>query len=336
MPNESSRKKIIENFAGDRGLIITAYETFEPMILDYLQAIQTAIHEKSSKKLTFAVHTFKGAASNFQPQKVMSILKELMKASSLSNFEMAKAYLLALEAELPHFQNRMQSWITELNKQMNESISLPTGGKILVIDDDEFVANLTAAKLRSTGFKTHVVLDAQNIESHIKAENYDLVILDLFLKDTSGLDVLKKLRESFSPFQLPIMILTSSDSSSDIVECLKAGANDYVTKPIVLEVTAARIKTQLMIKELYLRTLAAKETESVNKMIVTYNHEINNPLSIALGFIGRIKKNDPSSNAQKAEDALIRIKEIVSKISEIKSSTETINYLHDSKMYKVR
>ncbi len=336
MPNESGKKKVIENFAGDRGLIISAYQAFEPMINEYVQAIKTAVVDMSADKLRFAVHTFKGAASNFQPQRLMTISKQLMKAASLSNFEMAARYLNELETELPLFQARMNLWITELHKEANESISPPEGGKILVVDDDEFVANLTSAKLKSIGFKTHTLLDANNIESRLQHENYDLLILDLFLKDTSGLEVLKRLREIYSPFQLPIMILTSSDSTNDVVECLKAGANDYITKPIILEVTAARIKTQLMIKELYSRTLAAKETESINKMIVTYNHEINNPLSIALGFIGRIKKNDPSHNAQKAEDALIRIKEIVSKISEINASSESVGYLNDSKMYKVR
>jgi CheY-like chemotaxis protein len=335
MPNESNKKKVIENFAGDQELVITAYSSFLPMIPDYLEEIRKSLKDKNQKQLLFAIHTFKGAASNFQPVELARIFKQMKVAVESSNFELAQDLFLEMEAEIPLFQDRMSAWVKDLERQISAHLPLHEGGRVLILDDDQFVANLTAAKLKSVGFETHVILTADNILTLIKKETIDLVIVDLFLKNASGLEVLKMLRESFSPFQLPIIILTGSESVHDTVECLKAGANDFLTKPVVLEVTAARIRTQLMIKELYGRALESKEMESINKMIVTYNHEINNPLSIALGFLGRVKKQTKSSDVEKIESSLIRIQNIVQKIAQLDSKSDSTDYLKKSKMYKV-
>ncbi len=91
----------------------------------------------------------------------------------------------------------------------------------------------------------------ENIDNRIP----DLVLLDVMMPGMDGISVLKILRESYSKQQLPIIPVISADSSSEIVQVLDHGANDYVTKPIDFDILWARLSNQLMQKQavVYLR-----------------------------------------------------------------------------------
>ena len=79
----------------------------------------------------------------------------------------------------------------------------------------------------------------------LKETSADVMLLDLYLPDMSGLDVLRILRKSPAGKDLPIIMATAKSESSDIVEALDAGANDYVVKPLDVPVVIARIEAQL-------------------------------------------------------------------------------------------
>jgi diguanylate cyclase (GGDEF)-like protein/PAS domain S-box-containing protein len=79
----------------------------------------------------------------------------------------------------------------------------------------------------------------------IKEDAIDLVLLDIEMPEISGLEALKILRETYSPIELPIIMVTAKSQSEDVVKALDLGANDYVTKPIDFAVALARIGTQL-------------------------------------------------------------------------------------------
>lgn len=336
MPNAKSKQMVLQNFAGDRQLVIAAFEAFRPVISEYMENIRSAIAARHQSQLKFAVHTFKGAASNFQPVEVMRLTRNLHKAAEEADFELSANIFLELEQAIPVFEDTMDAWLFELTDQSVEAVALPTGGSVLVVDDDKFAIQLTATKLQKSGFKVDTRTDCTGLIEHIQANPYDLVLLDLVMGERSGLTVLQDIRKQFDHFQLPVIIVTGSESVEDVVACLNAGANDYLTKPLMMESTAARIQSQMTIKELYKQAIAAKEMEAIAKMIVTYNHEINNPLSIAMGFIGRSKKLHPETDFSKIEKALSRIQDIVKKISEIKADSESLHYLAQAKMFKVR
>jgi adenylate cyclase len=82
----------------------------------------------------------------------------------------------------------------------------------------------------------------------LAAEDYDLVLLDIMMPVLSGIDVLKIVRQTKTVADLPIIMATAKDQGEDIVEALKLGANDYVTKPLDFPVVLARTETQLSLK----------------------------------------------------------------------------------------
>jgi len=104
---------------------------------------------------------------------------------------------------------------------------------------------MLARRLERNGYLVDVVESAKQLMQRVKQNTVDLVLLDIEMPGISGLDALKTLRESYSPVQLPIIMVTAKSQSEDIVKALNLGANDYLTKPVDLPVALARIGTQL-------------------------------------------------------------------------------------------
>jgi DNA-binding response OmpR family regulator len=96
--------------------------------------------------------------------------------------------------------------------------------------------------LREEGFEVEGVADAKAGLDTLAAINPDLVLVDVMLPGTSGLDLCRAIRQSSN---IPIIIVTARDDSHDVVAGLEAGADDYVTKPFVIKELAARIRALL-------------------------------------------------------------------------------------------
>jgi diguanylate cyclase (GGDEF)-like protein/PAS domain S-box-containing protein len=117
--------------------------------------------------------------------------------------------------------------------------------RLLVVDDNEMNRDMLARRLERKGYEIVAVNSARQLFERIKDEHIDLVLLDIEMPEISGLEALKRLRESHSPIEMPIIMVTAKNQSDDVVRALDLGANDYVTKPIDFAVALARIGTQL-------------------------------------------------------------------------------------------
>lgn len=212
--------------------------------------------------------------------------------------------------------------------------------KLLLVDDDEMSGKLLSSRLNKKGFTCHYVSNAKDCFKAIEEEEYHCVLLDIMMPDISGTEALKKIREQKNRFELPIIMVTAKDETNDIVQALKIGANDYLTKPVNMDIAVARISTQTQIKSLVEESLLNKQAATINTMVTTLNHEINNPLAIAVGNLSIDKENVTLTRAEKALNALDRIRDIVKKIEKITSGqisevsySDTVNMfdLHDEK-----
>ncbi len=117
--------------------------------------------------------------------------------------------------------------------------------RLLIVDDNELNRDMLARRLARKGYDIVLAASAQQLSQRVKEEAIDLVLLDIEMPEISGLEALKTLRETYSPIELPIIMVTAKDQSDDVVRALNLGANDYVTKPIDFAVALARIGTQL-------------------------------------------------------------------------------------------
>lgn len=189
--------------------------------------------------------------------------------------------------------------------------------KILLIDDDIMSCKLVS-KFFSELYEISYILDPCLALETLKQFQPELIILDIEMPVKNGIQVLKEIREAHSSIELPVIMLSASSDEQVIIDALELGANDYITKPIVPKVADARLHTQLNLKRFYKKSMQNQELEVIQSMVITYNHEINNPLTVALGNIMKIKKEHKDHPAiLKAEEALLRIASITQKISEL-------------------
>jgi two-component system, OmpR family, response regulator QseB len=114
--------------------------------------------------------------------------------------------------------------------------------KILLVEDDQDLAEALLNGLQKNHFKMEWVRDGQTAHNKILSDTYQLIILDLGLPKVNGLEVLKQVREA--KIKTPIIVLTARDSTKDCVQALNQGADDYMTKPFDLQELIARIHAQ--------------------------------------------------------------------------------------------
>ncbi|HYT08274.1 MAG TPA: EAL domain-containing protein [Rugosimonospora sp.] len=121
--------------------------------------------------------------------------------------------------------------------------------RLLIVDDNEMNRDMLARRLARKGYVIGLAESAKELLLRVKEDGIDLVLLDIEMPEVSGLDALQALRESYSPIELPIIMVTAKNQSDDIVKALEMGANDYLTKPVDFPVALARIGTQLSHKQ---------------------------------------------------------------------------------------
>jgi two-component system, OmpR family, response regulator len=112
--------------------------------------------------------------------------------------------------------------------------------KILVIEDDPTVGQFVKRGLEEQRWVVDLVADGEQGEQRAAAEEYDLVILDMRLPGKPGIQVLDSLRAR--GFERPVLVLTAQDAVDAKVQTLRAGADDYVTKPFAFEELLARVE----------------------------------------------------------------------------------------------
>jgi len=112
--------------------------------------------------------------------------------------------------------------------------------RILVIEDDPTVGQYVKRGLEEHRWAVDLMTDGEEGERRASSEAYDLVILDMRLPGKSGLDILQSLRAK--GFERPVLVLTAQDAVDAKVTTLRAGADDYVTKPFAFEELLARVE----------------------------------------------------------------------------------------------
>ena len=121
--------------------------------------------------------------------------------------------------------------------------------RVLIVDDIEDNRNVLHRHLRRTGFATEECPDGQTAINAIKEWRPDIVLLDWMMPGLSGLETLQAIRTCHDENELPIIMCTALDEEQWVVSAIKAGANDYVTKPVNMPILMARMKAQLARKE---------------------------------------------------------------------------------------
>jgi DNA-binding response OmpR family regulator len=112
-----------------------------------------------------------------------------------------------------------------------KSVQAANGPKILVVEDNGSVRECLETVLGSVGYRVCVAANGKDGLEKALLDRPAVVLLDLHLPDMHGGRILKAIREDARIASTPIIVLTASDKSSDVIQAVSRGANDYMTKP---------------------------------------------------------------------------------------------------------
>lgn len=190
-------------------------------------------------------------------------------------------------------------------------------GRILIVEDDGVARSLLARALRDLG---HVVAEASDAGEALEWTRTwppDVILLDRFLPDGDGMELLTKLKADAVTRDVPVVMVTSTPEREFVVEALRGGAHDYLTKPFLAEEVLARVQAALRMKALVdeLRDLAAhdpltglRNRRGVAEQLTTWRAHCTRhgfPLAVVLLDLNGFKQvNDEFSHA--AGDRVLR------------------------------
>lgn len=204
---------------------------------------------------------------------------------------------------------------------------------VLVVDDEPINIQLLQRKLEWDGI---TVLTATNGEACLevaKNERPDLILLDVMMPGMDGFAVCSKLREDKRTVAIPVIFVTAHNSKKGKLEGLEAGAVDYITKPIDLDETIARVRTQLSYLainkaniELTRRLGESRRSAAIGALTQGIAHNLNNLLGVVMGYLELAKVNykDPDKvlkNIARVESASNRIVGIIKQLSTVAFTT---------------
>ncbi len=115
--------------------------------------------------------------------------------------------------------------------------------QILIIEDEKRIAHLLRRGLLEERFQVDIASDGEEALYKFSINTYDLIVLDIMIPKTTGIEVCKKIRETNT--DIPILMLTAKREVDDTVAGLDAGADDYLTKPFSFNELTARIRALL-------------------------------------------------------------------------------------------
>jgi len=169
---------------------------------------------------------------------------------------------------------------------------------ILVVDDEPNNFDVIEALLSAQSYELHYAANGKNAIAGLSSFQPDLILLDVMMPEMDGIEVCKQIKASPQWQAVPIIMVTALSSKSDLANCLNAGADDFISKPINSMELRARIQSMLRIKQQYdsIQTLSNIQAYTINILESTLDelrgtlssrmsHELNTPLS---GIIGAI------------------------------------------------
>jgi DNA-binding response OmpR family regulator len=171
--------------------------------------------------------------------------------------------------------------------------------KIIFIEDSPVDSELLKSMLEEDKFEVDAFEDPNEFLKNLKKKNYLLAILDIHMPKMDGITLLKKIRENYSMVDMPVIMLTALSSLDKLFECLKYGANDFVTKPFNKHELELRISAIIDYNVALRRhvnwQIEQERYQTALKLLATLSHYINNiitPIMISADLCKTVRSEE--------------------------------------------
>ncbi|MBW2159667.1 MAG: response regulator, partial [Deltaproteobacteria bacterium] len=202
---------------------------------------------------------------------------------------------------------RMEEATVEMRQSQRppERILLDRGRlpRVLVAEDEADLRGFIVGVLKDT-YEVDAAGDGAEAIELMKKNRPDLVLTDVMMPGTSGLDLTRAIKEDPSLRQIPVILLTARGESEAALEGYDAGADDFVSKPFHTQVLLARIRAHLKMRGLSLQLADQARLASAGTLAAGLAHEVKNPLNAALNAVRVLEKG---GSARVSNDRLMTI-----------------------------
>jgi two-component system sensor histidine kinase/response regulator len=198
---------------------------------------------------------------------------------------------------------------------------------ILVVDDQPINVQLLKRKLEREGIRVTAAYNGLEALEYVKKDKPELILLDVMMPDMDGIEVCQRLQANEDTRGIPVIFITARTTKESKLEGLGVGAVDYITKPIDLDETLARVQTQLrfvtinrQLVDLTRRLEESRRSATIGAVTQGIAHNLNNLLGVVIGYLDLVKAyydkpEQVKKNAQHVEDAVQRIVTIIKQLS---------------------
>ena len=184
--------------------------------------------------------------------------------------------------------------------------------KILVVDDQPINIKLLQRKLERQGMEVLIAYNGHECLKIVRNTPPDLILLDIMMPEMDGIETCQHLKSNPVTETIPIIFITAKASKEGKLEGLNAGAVDYITKPIDLDETLARVRTQLRLQEMFRENIElqkrlgdVRKSAAVGAITQGIAHNLNNLLGVVVGYLDLIKNGYDSPDMVKRSVSLM-------------------------------
>lgn len=170
--------------------------------------------------------------------------------------------------------------------------------RLLIIDDNESARSLIKRRLAMYGYEVFVASNKKEAFKALESYAIDVILLNMFLNGESSLHLLETLKKDRDYKSIPVIIISSDSDTELLVECVEAGAEDYLVKPLNQTILKARLSNCIARKEAYDKELqylakikegqkqiaAQEKMASVGVLVTSISNELKNPLNFIINF----------------------------------------------------
>ncbi len=211
----------------------------------------------------------------------------------------------------------------------------------MVVDDIEDNVYLLKVLLESQGYQISTCFSGEEALKRLEEGPIpDLILLDVMMPGIDGYETCQRIHAMPGLESLPIIMLTAKRELESKIRGLESGAHDYIIKPFQREEVMARVRSLLTIRSLQRALVQTQKKATVGEMMITLNHEINNPLAAILGNTELLlmeAKELPERSQRKLDTIYresMRIRDILKRINNLREIQST-RYLNDMSMIDI-